>query len=125
MANEAKDFKSVLVLLNEVSFGWCVLFQFIKFSWQGEREALTKFNDRETRDKIIQHLLIEKKIKKNVDARSDKDNLSMTSMEGTLPSTVRTDISSSFKFIGDLKNPYEVIKKTPDIDSVLMSLSKV
>lgn len=83
---------------------------------------MTKFNNRETRDKIIQHLLIEKKIKKHVDIKSDKDNVSMTS---SLPSTVRSDISSSFKFIGDLKNPYEVIKKTPDIDSVLMSLSKV
>lgn len=49
----------------------------------------------------------------------------MTSMEGSMPSTVRSDISSSFKFIGDLTNPYEVHKKTPDIDSVLISLSKV
>lgn len=85
---------------------------------------MTKFNNRETRDKIIQHLLIENKIKKH-DPKSNKDNVSMTSMEGSMPSTVRSDISSSFKFIGDLTNPYEVHKKTPDIDSVLISLSKV
>lgn len=53
------------------------------------------------------------------------DNVSITSKEGSAPTTVRTDISSSFKFIGNLKNPYEAIKKTPDIDSVLMALSEV
>ncbi|XP_037028017.1 uncharacterized protein LOC119068515 isoform X2 [Bradysia coprophila] len=107
VANQAKDFKSVLVFLDEA-----------------QRETWTKFNDREKKDKIIQHLLIENKVKKAIDTPRNKDNASEAAMDESAPSTVRTGLSASMKFIGNLKNPYEGTNKIPDTDCVLMALSK-
>lgn len=124
VASEAKDFKSVLVLLNEViciAYFVAVCLNSVLYRRQAQREASAKFSDRETIDKVIQHLLIEKKIMNTMDTPRNKDNTS----DETAPSTVRTDLSASMKFIGNLKNPYEVIKKTPDIDGILMALSEV
>lgn len=49
------------------------------------------------------------------------DNSSRTSENSSRPSRV----SSNFKFIGDYADPAEVIKRTPDFDSVILLLHEV
>jgi hypothetical protein len=36
-----------------------------------------------------------------------------------------SSISSTFAFVGNMKNPYEVIRKTPDFDTIIVLMTKV
>lgn len=59
-----------------------------------------------------------------MDQTRNEDDLNDT-LSRTSESSRPSHVSSSFRFIGDYSDPAEVIRRTPDFDSVILLLHEV
>lgn len=55
-----------------------------------------------------------------IEKHNAKDNDSVTSEDRS-----QSGVSSNIKFVGDFNDPYQVIRKAPDFDSIILLLHEV